>query len=1396
MSEEFLDKNPFPQLGNPNTASVTIDPIGYDYEINHIINIIDKNIGHQPLLFPIIGLWGQGKSTILRFFKEKVLTNIYKLEFQIDTIDNFKNKIINSYKEYKNQKSSQRGLMILLDEGQNLVDEIKEIHEKQKKTGKKNEKFKNFLIDLRTFIDGKIEEIDSSEICLLFGMHPEVFENIKYYATDIIQRIHTNLLKLEDMNYYQAYEILTRILKKKNLKIENVFSISVIYSIYALLPSMTKKIHGIERYNGRIFAQIFFELYNFWLKSKKKISLKDLKDILLGKIRINIGENQLKLPDVDAYFNLKNSSIYEEESLDYYIFNPNWHFEEDLNPRLLKFHEDNKEALFNQREGYIFKEKEYKNEIESLETELVNSLNKLDKENIFKNGEHNILLFSEKFLINEDLYEKFLKKHEKKKISVFRLNDIYLKKIFGYVPGLESPYTSILRSYFHKSPKDKIEQIRNIIRSLDIISDFELKDVETEKDKIPYIEIQYEFFKGRINHIPLFYYPKDWDIELEEFIYIIKNKLQNQEKIDFIIIIYDPYVPKKDIEKIDLSEYIANFRKLNNRIFLNSFDRNTLGEFLKNENSSIIENIIEDSKSSYFKESLEKGYLIPFTGIKLGSSNKLPRENFFKDIRESIKYQIDKKLKPVLFQEDEYNFFSINGEKIYDKNKNYKETKYLYMKSFPEKFIKSTLNEFFNFKELNVSQIKDLVINGSKISKYEQNILKIIENEKSLSLNQFKSLINKYYNINSRVDPYEFLLKVLQVRNIIEKKKKKIKLLNTEDLVNQIDDFIEKHSDIVIFMDEEEKNNYENLKKRFIDFKNKYNNEFKIDDYNVISINNTYLLNLLEKLNNLIKGSEDPFEIVNIIIKYRKNIENLLNSSIIEDPEIIRLNEVNILLEHIKEINSNIRNFLNDISEKNEKNELEAILKKLNFEANERFLKYFFIYILESNKSMLNYEKSNNDFHKIIEISSKIYQEFLSNIYKLEENQEKENLPIGEYFKSNPRTLHQIKDIIENLNKDLEKIFNNLKKIKILNSNGKKTENIFAEGITTLKEYNDYALFFQFINDNLKINFFDNLFKDKNFYNISDVKVNYPEESYNYYKIYNFQKYENDFIFHLKNKTQKENINYLTKFYDLTNNLSERYISIIKEDLIKRKLNKFIENDYPFPNANKIKLNNLGKYFFDDLKRFAYNLYSFKNQFKDEYFFFSYILYRYIVYNSKYKSQNENDINETLSKLDLNIKFKDLYQKGFFKKIKSIQKFYDIEENNENIKEKEFIEPRFSVINYIPKDFSKTELNKLLNGVISFENFKNKKLEELAKVETFDKSNLKDTIKNLIENSKFKEIIKEYIYSKNYDKKLANELELNKNKIIEIISFLKNNINLLDDELNKLYYLKNEIQNF
>ena len=1384
-----IERNPFPQLGNPNSPSVTINPVGYEYELKRRVEMIERNINNQPLLIPIIGQWGQGKSTILKYFEKKVLDDCYKKNIVLDDVEDFKSKIQDAYIKYLDLKDRYKGLIILLDEGQNLVQTIRKFDKKQKETGEIDQQFTIFLKDLRNFfIDNKSEKVDSREICLLFGMHPEIYENIKKYAPDILQRIHTNLLELSDMNFYQAYEVVNQILKKNELDLRNIFDNSVIYSIYALLPYINKKFEGVERYNGRIFSQIFFKLYNFWLRKKDKISLETLKKILIGGNKIKIEKIPLKIPNPQEYINLKNNSIYNEESLDFYLFNPIWHFEENLSPRLINFYQKNKATLFNEREGYLFDYEKFKETLDTLDEELENELNKLNSEHIYKNDKHKILIFTEKFLVKDKLFNEFLKKYEEKKRNVFRINDIYLKKIFGYIPGQESPYTNILREYFQKTPFGKLEQIRNIVRDLNIISNFKLSDLDTQEDKIPYMEFSYEFFKKKKNHIAFFYYPTGWDLKLKEFIRILKDKLENQEKIDFIIIVYGPYVDRENIKEIDEIENLSQFRFLNNRIFLSSFNRNTLGEFIKNKDSKILNRMINDCKGSYFRESLEKGYLIPLTGIKLDGSNNLPHEKFMEDIVTSIELDVKKKFQPVLLNRDEFVFNNIQG---YSKNGKIKST---YMKSFPQKFIVDTLSQFFKFNltEANISKIGDIKIEGSKISKYEKNILDLIKNKTETKRKQFEKLIRKYYNINSRISPIEFLPKILKIRNLIHISNKNLKILRTSNIVGDIQSFIKKHENAVLFFDIEEKKIFSNLKSRFKEFREMYSNEYDIDNYNIKSINNTYLLNLYDKLNDLFKGSVNPIDIINEILKIKGSIKELLNSEIIENPEVLKLKDLH-LVNHIKKKNKNIEKFYENLEKKPS---LNKYFKNIENEYSDQFLSFFLIYLAKSTEMNINKTKSTAQIKKV---TSKIFEEFVNFIYKKDSINKEQELEIGDYFELNPRTLIEIKEILIQMEQDFNQILNDIRKLKIPNSTTRRIGIIYIDGYEKLDEYNQYSLLFQYITEILDIDFFKKLFKDDKLYTCLNFSLD-DKEKYDFYNLFNLEEYQLNFLRLVKYGSIQKIHNFLIDFYDKTNDISEDYIDGIIKNLVREKLNRFLENDYPFKPAKKIKIGSLGNHFFKDLKIFVFNLFLLKHRSEAKYNFFVLIFFKYLLNNKlDFRTEDENSINMFFGEYERNVTFSELFRKGYFKKIKSTVEYYNGDKNNKEkkIEDQNYIEPRFEKIVYTPK---KLKINDIIEKfhVQSFKKFKELKIQEINQEP--EKENIAQKLTDLLENEEenFKKLLKEYLYSNihNFNEVLAKKVNLNEKELKVYIHFLQKNIELLDNELNKLYYLKDKILDF
>ena len=1406
IDKSDLNINPFPALGNPNSPFVTIDPIGYEYDLSHRIEIINDNITHQPLLIPIIGEWGQGKSTILKFFEKKVLDNIYKINLRLENINDFKQNLIESYLKYEKKKDRYQGLIILLDEGQNLVREIGDIFQLKKETGKIAEKFISFLSDLRSFTDNNIEKIDSSKICLIFGLHPEIYKHIKEQAPDIHQRTHIHLLELNDINFYQAYEIINQIFKKKGLNIKDVFDNSVVYSIFALLPSINKKLEEIPRYNGRVFSQIFFELYEYWKKEKKKINLTDLKKILLGNINLKLGEIDIKIPDPQEYYKIINSSGYDPELFDYFIFNPTWLFKDEISPNLNFFFERYKNNLFIEREGYLLDYNEKRQIFKKLDSQLLDSLNNLDYEEIFWNNGHKVILFTEEYMQSQKEIQHFFKEYDFKKIIIFRLNDIILKKIYGFIPGLKSPYTNVLQNYFKKTPLEKVEQMRNIIKGFTkpYFTGKKVKDIETEEHKIPYLNFSYEFFKEKKNDISLFYYPKGWDLHLKEYLYIIKDKLKEDPNTDFIIIFCDPYVDKSIIDTIDKDEKISEFRKSNNRIFINIFDRNTLGNLLKNKDFNIFRETIENCRSSFFIESLNEGYLIPLTGIKLNSTHNNAHELLFSDIKTSIELEIDKKLNPLSYNEDKYEFFSIQGYKEGTKKGKIskKQTKkYIYIQGFPQRFIKSTLYQFFQFKE-EAEKIQSLKIIGSKLSKYEKNILDIIYDKDLLKNKDFENIINKYYNVNSRIDPYIFLVSILELRNIIETEKLKgkiirINLLKTRDMVNRIGDFISEREDVVNLLNENEKISNNALIQSLNNFKEQYNDEYDTRDYNTCSINNTYLKNIYEKFIKLFAGQIDHDVIIKEIIKLKEDIKNLFSSNIITFPRPLPMNKIDNLEGLVEEENKNFSEtliYLENIKEKN--NHLKEFISSNKIEGGKKeFHYYFFIFLIDLLRKIYK-NKEDDKFTEIVENCIEIYNNFFEYLFYAEITSNNESIEVGEFFNKKPRILMQLNDLLNIIKEIFEDLFNKITKIKIGRGKEKNIDLLFKESCEKIEKVNNYCILFQYIEDILEITFFKILFENSDFYKSLDKDLHFPACQFCYDNISFLKFYESKFISYINEKSIKKIKKFLTDFSQNAVTIDEN-LNLTIEEFIKSKLNSFLKQEYPFKNCTVELPKSLGQNFLKDLLFFSYNLNSFKNNLKEiYYYFFLFNFFNFLINPVKYLSDNEDEITNFLNIFDFHTSFDELYRNGLFIKVKSTETSYIDKE--EKINDLSFIKPNLQLSIFSLKDFSKkgTLKNILKPDDLDFDTFKAKKIKEIE--ENFKKEKEIEQIKEWLLIDDFKELLKEYVFSRDnvFNKDYGEKIGLTKEELQNIIQFLIRNIELLDTELKEIYFLKNEMMKF
>lgn len=901
--------NPFPQLG----TNSDIDPIGYEKKLEEIRNIVESNIGFQPLIINIYGDYGQGKTTILDYLKRKFSSEWAHLSVFENDISGFPNLEQDLLKYQEIQKNNDtNGIFVILDEMQHVTlsssDNLNILTTEQAE----------FLNLLRKFSDNKIKGLNNKNFVLCIAMHPgtKAFLN-EHGFTDVLQRTETLKINLKDIDYYMAFMLIKEHLKKINKTYDEFFDESFIYAFYAILPHLDEQRTGQSgRFNGRTYSQLFFKLIEFWKKKEKKLSFQVLKNIMLGKINFDLSEKVI-LANINKYHEIYDTLQDDEKLLwDIFVFNPKWHFKKEfsvqsIKPTLNSLLEKN---LINERTCVIISPEQ----ILELNNETLAEIKTLPKDRIYSNGEKLVI-----FLDTADEKLRGILDTQFKINNIYRLNDELLKSLYNFsLTGLDP----IIIDYFKKEPHKKVKEFYSILNKID----GKLENSEKNFEKISYekckIGVKYEYLnvlykvKGKIKHkIAIFYYSEDYgSVEFEKYFSDIKSEIHNSN-YDLSIIYVCPYFRE------ELPQEKVVIRNMENRMFLHGLTRSELINILKGDYSSI-KNILEESVKIYTQESVEKGYTIPLTGFqeKFNLKNKKgtnPYENFKKAFLEDINIS-----------------WEIEISKLRGESKN-ELSKILNLgidgNGKLEELAKESLSEFLDIDEYGK-------IYGAKFSKYEINFLELFGSNEA-TIDEIKLELSKYFSYFSRFDPLTYIPEILKRKNLLKEYGDKYCLIQPEvylkDIIQilnsvEINELLENDqaiivkrsiNDLKLIVDEIDYQKM-NLYKKAV-----YNTELNkiISNLNTIQRNDSDLTDkIIEKYHIIENNLNENFEKINVeSVNIYPFLEKMGKKSKIKDYYLENPIEFNKI--SLKNINDYINQLINSTPSQNIDKELLFILESI-----------------------------------------------------------------------------------------------------------------------------------------------------------------------------------------------------------------------------------------------------------------------------------------------------------------------------------------------------------------------------------------------------------------------------------------------------------------------------------
>jgi len=685
--------NPFPQVGTPSARRIL--PVGYDRELIEIRELITQNVGRQPILINLIGEFGQGKTTIIEYLEAN--------------------------REYD---ESTRGILLILDEGQRIVDDetSKRIDEGAVELTKAQEEFLN---KLRDFTDGRIEGLDIQKFVICFAIHPET--NYLFFKgsgrLDVSERTRTKTFNLRGVDYYSAYEIIKRYLETEGYLLDDTFDESVIYSLFALLPWIEEQSTGSAKRSGRTLVQVFFNLFELTRNFGRKISQEDIKRILADKNpELRFGGAVVSLKNSDMYVNRKAElDGIEKELWDYLVFHPNWHIESDL-PDRFKDVINNFEHV-SSREGVLIKCDKYDDFVNSLNKDIQGKFKGLERERIYYDDSCTFLIFTD--TADEDIKDHIYGILEL--ANVYRLSDEYLETIFQFKPDVESIFANDVKDYLNVDASARLHNIYKIVKK-----ELNLRETSCKHGThYKYLIGEYGVLQGVDYKIALFFHPYQYSENMNEYLETVKIEISNSD-VDFGIIILDPYTA----EETQFCDS-ANIRKMENRLFIEKIKKQSLGKIFQRDVSDI-EKIIEDSIKVFARFKIEDDKV---DGVD-GQLSNLARET----VSEFMEFDEDGHIIYPRISKYEKNFLELFGEKEVPVNE--------FNKTMDQYFAKySRIKPVYDFLYQLLDTRKLVKIEGKNISLIEPSDL--LKNAEGLieRINESKHLLSEAEQI--RISNYQ-----------------------------------------------------------------------------------------------------------------------------------------------------------------------------------------------------------------------------------------------------------------------------------------------------------------------------------------------------------------------------------------------------------------------------------------------------------------------------------------------------------------------------------------------------------------------------------------------------------------------------------------------------------------
>lgn len=814
--------NPFPQVG----CNSEIDPVGYDKELVDIKNLVLANVGQQPIIINIYGMYGQGKTTILDYLHKQFNGNWANLTVKTEDISNFPD-LENNLVLYQNihEQEGSEGVFVILDEMQHIDAE-----------GTLSDTQKRFLGTLRNFADNNIPGLDSKKFILCIAMHPGTKAFLKEHGhLDVEQRTKTFTLNLKDIDYYMAYMLVKKHFEKINKSFDEFFDESFIYAFYMMLPYLEEQQFGTNRLNGRTYSQLFFQLIQFiWSQKKEKLSFDILKNILLGKFDLELGDVKVKLPNIEMYYETYNKLDDSEKYFwDKFVLNPKWHFKKEFKSIDEVFIEKLvKKQLISHRKCIVLSPQ---NMLE-LDNETRRDIDTLRKDRIFLNGEKTLIFLD---TADDSIYEKF----ENHKINdVYRINDEIIKVIYNFHPPVSD--SDDLIKYFEKEPAEKVDCFYSILsKNINLIDKsirFEKVSVDKCKSgmKYKYLNVIYKVL-GEIKHnIAIFYYAKNYgNSDFLNYFNDIKSEIENSN-FDLAVVFVGPFV----IEELPKERVII--RKMDNRIFIKKITRDEMIDFLKGDTRSE-DYVIKNSIKLFIQEAVEKGFTIPLVGFQEKIKNSYAKflETFIKDIKKSWKIELSKKINEDI--DPEFSHILKTGLDV-KANLNLAE------------------NSLEEFMELEYGKI-----NGAKISKFERNFLALF-GTKEESIEEIHEAKNKYFAGYSRFDPIDLIPPILENKSILEITSGTYKLIDPSDYLEDILNLLNRLDLNELLMTKDS-----SVKRSIYDLNLLLDDLDENADYKEKGLYNSNLLRILKKCNSIELGTD---ELSNKIYNKYNEIKDKLDS--------------------------------------------------------------------------------------------------------------------------------------------------------------------------------------------------------------------------------------------------------------------------------------------------------------------------------------------------------------------------------------------------------------------------------------------------------------------------------------------------------------------------------------